>query len=422
MWNALARRDFLVSRWPWRALAYGLSTVPVLALTVPVLFMIGLPWLIVLNWIRTGDAWPPYAVGLLGVLGAALVGGLGPLLALPLAHLERRRLRLVDDRPVPTGTGRPSSPYHDPASWRALVYAFFLATAVPLAYAVVVLVAALFVGWLTSPFVVQHAAGPVSVGPAEVHTVGQAIPYGLAGLGLLPTVPYLVGLVAAGHAAVARALLGADRDDGALVEVTASRARLVDSFEAERRRIERDLHDGAQHRLTSLALQLGVARLEVAPDSPAARTLTVAHDQAKELMAVLRELVHGIRPQALSDLSLPAAVRELADRSAIPVRVVGSLAQRLPERIETTAYFTVAEALANVTKHSGATRVRVSFGRDGDLLVVEVADNGRGGADPARGTGLVGLADRVSVVDGRLLLASPSGVPTLVRVELPSRP
>jgi signal transduction histidine kinase len=225
-------------------------------------------------------------------------------------------------------------------------------------------------------------------------------------------------LLAVAHMAVARALLG-DGGDTALREVSRSRARLVDAFEAERRRIERDLHDGAQHRLTSLTLQLGVARLDLPATSPSGVALAKAHEQAKELMVVLRELIAGIHPRALTDLGLPTAIRDLAGQSPIPATVSVSLIGRLPERVESTAYFVASEALANVVKHSGATQADVTLARTGNLLTMQISDNGRGDADPARGSGLTGLADRVAAVSGRLLLSSPAGGPTLVRVELP---
>jgi signal transduction histidine kinase len=193
----------------------------------------------------------------------------------------------------------------------------------------------------------------------------------------------------------------------------------VDAFEAERLRIERDLHDGAQQRLVSLTLQLGLARLDVPPDSPAAVTVATAHEQAKQLMVELRELIHGIRPQVLTDRGLPAALRELADQSSIPVTVDGDLPARLPSTVEGTAYFVVAEALTNVAKHSRATGAGVTVRQRTGVLTVEIRDNGHGGADLRRGTGLTGLADRLAVIDGRMWLSSPAGGPTLLRVELP---
>ncbi|BCJ59116.1 sensor histidine kinase [Micromonospora endophytica] len=224
-------------------------------------------------------------------------------------------------------------------------------------------------------------------------------------------------MLAAAQGAVARWLLSSDGT--ALSEVTRSRARLVDTYEAERRRIERDLHDAAQPRLTNLGLQIGLARLDVPDDSPAARPLDAAHEQAKGLMVLLRQIVRGIRPQSLVDLGLAGAVRELADESPVPVEVRAELPRPLPEAAETTAYFVVSEALGNVARHAAATRAEVQLTDTGTGLTVEVTDDGRGDADPARGSGLTGLADRVAAADGRLLLSSPPGGPTVLRVELP---
>jgi signal transduction histidine kinase len=221
---------------------------------------------------------------------------------------------------------------------------------------------------------------------------------------------------------VARALLlggPAEQLRAELAEVSRSRVRLADAFEAERRRIERDLHDGAQQRLVGLTLQLGLARLDLPPGSPAADSVAAAHEQAKQLMAELRELIHGIQPQVLTDLGLPAALGELADQSPIPVAVEAHLAGRLPSQIETTAYFVAAEALTNIAKYSGATSASVTAHQHDNVLTIEISDNGHGGADPHRGTGLTGLADRVAVTGGRMLLSSPPGGPTLLRVELP---
>jgi signal transduction histidine kinase len=178
-------------------------------------------------------------------------------------------------------------------------------------------------------------------------------------------------------------------------------------------------HDGAQQRLVSLTLQLGLARLDLPPDLPAARTVASAHEQAKQMMAELRELIHGIHPETLAGLGLPAALAELADQSPIPVRVSSSLPGRLPGQIEAIAYFVVAEALTNIAKHSGATSASVTARQHDGVLTLEISDNGHGGADPARGTGLTGLADRVAVINGRMLLSSPAGGPTLLHVELP---
>ena len=136
-------------------------------------------------------------------------------------------------------------------------------------------------------------------------------------------------------------------------------------------------------------------------------------------MTELRELIHGIQPQILTDLGLPAALDELAEQSAIPVTVGAHLDGRLPGQVENAAYFAVAEALTNIAKHSGATKARVLARVRDRTLIVEVTDNGRGAADPGRGSGLTGLADRAAVAGGRMLLSSPPGGPTVLRVEVP---
>jgi signal transduction histidine kinase len=138
-------------------------------------------------------------------------------------------------------------------------------------------------------------------------------------------------------------------------------------------------------------------------------------------MAELRDLIHGIQPQVLTDLGLPAALSELADQSPVPVTVYSGLSGRLPGQAENTAYFAAAEALTNVAKHSGASSASVTARAAGGILVLEVRDDGRGGADPATGSGLTGLADRVAVAGGRMLLSSPPGGPTVLRVEIPCK-
>ena len=310
-----------------------------------------------------------------------------------------------------------------------------LATVAPAASVAALTFGLLVALYAVSPLVLlaqRPGGGPVALGLWSASTVAETAPFAIAGIVLLPVVGYVWTVVAGGAADLARRLLvgGEDEMRAELVEVSRSRARLADAFDAERRRIERDLHDGAQQRLVSLTLQLGLARLDVPAGSRAGQSLASAHDQAKQLMTELRELIHGIQPQVLTDLGLPAALGEIADRSPVPVRVDAVLAARPEPRVEYTAYFVVSEALANVAKHVGAAgtarvTVRRAAGPDAstpDMLTVEVTDDGGGGADPARGTGLAGLADRVAVMGGRMLLSSPDGGPTTVRAELPCGP
>lgn len=427
--EAVTWRRLLISSWPWRSAGYLLVTLPVAAVAAAALAIPAVPWLMV-----AAGGYQVGVVVLLILLGGMLFAALGPLIAVPVGALGRWRLRVADTRPpspvhrrTAASAGQGSwlrARYTDPQAWREAGYACLLATVVP-ALSLAALGSLLLSGILiASPFLVmgqQPGSAPVAVGVGHASTVGQAVPYMIAGIVLLPLVPYLVTLVAGADAAVARALLvggPAVRLRAELTEVSRSRARLADAFEAERRRIERDLHDGAQQKLVALTMQLGLARLDLPPGSPAADTVAAAHEQAKQLMAELRELIHGIQPQILTDLGLPAALTELADSSPIPVSVDAHLESRLPGQIENTAYFAVAEALTNIAKYSGATSASVAARRHGGVLTIEISDNGHGGADPARGSGLTGLADRVAVAGGRMLLSSPPGGPTVLHVEV----
>ncbi len=203
-------------------------------------------------------------------------------------------------------------------------------------------------------------------------------------------------------------------------ELRASRARIVAAGTAERRRLERNLHDGAQQRLVALSLTLRVAqgRLHKDPDGAEAM-IAGAQEELTLALAELRELARGIHPAVLSDRGLEPALAALAGRSPVPVEVERTPDERLPPPVEAAAYFVVAEALTNVAKYAGATQATVSISRSNGHAVVEVADDGIGGADPARGSGLRGLADRVSALDGTLELRSPEGAGTVLRASIP---
>ena len=202
-------------------------------------------------------------------------------------------------------------------------------------------------------------------------------------------------------------------------ELTRTRRGALDVQAHELRRIERDLHDGAQARLVALAMDLGMAEERFDRDPEGARELVEkARDEAKLALAELRDLARGMRPALLAERGLPEAIRALASRTQLPTTVTVEPGARVAPAVESAAYFVVAEALTNAVKHSGAARLSVDVTRDGNLLVVQVGDDGDGGAD-AEGSGLTGLRKRIEALDGALRIASPPGGPTLLHAEIP---
>ena len=403
-------------RIPWRPAAYLLSGGLTGAAAFTVMLLLA----------ASGTALAPVLVGLPLLAALALSG-------VPYAAVERRRLRLLDPEPVadphrdPDRTGITAwarTRFAERATWQELGYAVLAATVLwPLELLAVGGAFAVPADLLATPLLL--AADGEQANPLKLHAVTgypAALACAAAGLLLLPALLYALGPVAGARAALARWLLtagGTAELAARVTELTTSRARLAAAFDAERRRIERDLHDGAQQRLVALSLTLGLARLDAPDGSPIADRLAKAQAEAGQVLESLRELINGIHPQVLTDRGLPDALADAADRSPIPVRTRLDLPGRLPESAESAAYFVVCEALANAAKHSGASGVTVTGGHDGSRLTVEIRDDGRGGAHAARGTGLTGLADRVAVVDGTLTLASPAGGPTLLRVEIP---
>jgi signal transduction histidine kinase len=263
--------------------------------------------------------------------------------------------------------------------------------------------------------------GGAHIGTFAVHGSG-AILASVLGLVLLLAAAQLTRGLAIADSAFARALLGKPRDlEARVVELQESRDRVVDAAEAERRRIERDLHDGAQQRLVALAMELGRAKAKFGDDVDAAAELVDrAHLEAKAALTELRDLVRGVHPPVLADRGLDAALSGLAARCPVPVDVRVEVPVRPRPAVEAVAYFVVAEALTNIAKHSRASSAKVvveGYGYPGTLNIM-VSDDGIGGADAA-GAGLSGLADRVAGVDGRLTVESPSGGPTIIAVVLP---
>lgn len=260
----------------------------------------------------------------------------------------------------------------------------------------------------------------------------QAVLWGAA-LGLLLVLPLLARQITAVDRQLARSLLGVDPDaeiaqlSERVETLTSSREETVDSVEAERRRIERDLHDGPQQRLVAIAMDLGMARERLASDPEGARELLdKAHVASKEAIVAMRQVARGITPPILADRGLSAAVSALAARSPVPVEVEASEVGRLDPTTEAIAYFCVSELLTNVAKHGHANHTSVRMTRtslDGPpRLALEVTDDGVGGADPTRGTGLAGLRQRLAAVDGAIQISSPVGGPTHAVVTIPERP
>jgi len=317
----------------------------------------------------------------------------------------------------------------DPAVWRDLAYLVLLLPVGTAEFALVIgafalpLVTIVLPMWL---FIAFPDGIPLGQG-IRIDTPLEALIIAIIALPVSALVGHLLVIgVSKAHAALGRALLWPSkraRLAQRVEELTESRSRTVEAAIAERRRIERDLHDGAQQRLVSLAIGLGMAKEKMATDPEIAQELVEeAHEEAKCTLSEIRDLVRGIHPAVLSDRGLDAAISALAVRCSMPVEVDVELDGRLPEPAETTAYFVVAEALANVAKHSEASEAQIFVRREHkpqDRLVIEVVDSGKGGAEPESGTGLAGLSDRLAALDGRLFVKSPIGGPTQVHAELP---
>ena len=258
----------------------------------------------------------------------------------------------------------------------------------------------------------------------HLHRPGLILGLTLAGLVIFFAAPWVTRSAAELDVRLARALLSPSRSEvltRRVASLSASREELVDAADAERRRIERDLHDGTQQRLVSIAMNLGLARATLTSDvpEPLRATIEQVHGEAKHALSELRDVVRGMHPAVLDELGLDAALSGIAARCAVPVRLTVDLPRRPPRAVEAVAYFLVSEALANVAKHARASRVDISVAALPRLLRVVVCDDGRGGADPAGGTGLRGLAQRIRAVDGTLTLTSPAGGPTTLLAELP---
>ncbi|MER5790042.1 sensor domain-containing protein [Streptomyces sp. NPDC001980] len=322
------------------------------------------------------------------LLAATLLG------ARQLGKLERARarallgVRVEEPTPLPwtrrgAGSRRLWMTLKDPVGWRTLLYDFIRLPWGVLTFCITLV--SLFVLWPVLPFVARGLAN-----------VDRAMVRGL--------------------------LSPSDELERRIAELESDRGVVVDTAAADLRRIERDLHDGAQARLVNLAMGLGLAKEKLLEDPDAAATMVEeAHGEVKLALQELRDLARGIHPAVLTDRGLDAALSSVASRCTVPVQVTADLPSRPAPAIEGIAYFTVSELLQNISKHSGARTASVDVWRTDDRLLIQVRDDGRGGASLDGGSGMRGLADRLGAVDGLFVVDSPAGGPTTVTAELPWR-
>ncbi|MEU6391953.1 sensor domain-containing protein [Streptomyces sp. NPDC046939] len=370
------------------------------------------------------------------VLAAALAGARG------IGALERARARALlgleigSPEPVRPRTGGPlawlGATLKSGVSWRHAVYTVLHFPWAVFAFSVAVTFWT--TGWtlLTYPlwqwvYPMYGGQGGLQLYGDEAHSVYLDNPFEItltAAVGLLVTLatPWIVRALTTVDRLLVVGLLGPSRLATRVVELESDRGVVVDTAAADLRRIERDLHDGAQARLVNLAMDLGLAKEKLSEDpQTAARMVDEAHGEVKTALQELRDLARGIHPAVLTDRGLDAALSAVASRCTVPVTVEVDLRERPAPAIEGIAYFTVSELLQNISKHSRATRAGVDVWRSGDRLMLQVSDNGVGGADASAGSGLAGLAERLDAVDGILLVDSPPAGPTRVTAELPWR-
>lgn len=365
--------------------------------------------------------------GLLIVFPIALVTGwLLWATSTGLAAMERGRfrglLRTEINAPLPTPTdggvlAGARKWITSGTTWRTILYHLLLMPIGILSFTITIVVWSVPV-WL----VVVGAVGAVVPFAGVATNWLLAVTFVLLGVALIAFIPYPIRAMAVVNRTIGRALLGPSSTDvleERVTRLTTSRDHLAESAEGERRRIERDLHDGAQQRLVSLGMSLGLAKEKLDSDMEGAKELVEeAHFETKRALGELRDLARGIHPAILSEKGLEAALAPLAAVSPVPVTLNVDVEERPESRVETVAYFVVSEALANVAKHSAATSASVTIVRQDDQLVIEVADDGRGGADSSGG-GLSGLRHRVEGIDGWFTVTSPAGGPTSVMAQLP---
>ena len=378
------------------------------------------------------------------VIGFGLVA-LGIEAARLTARVERWRASLTSDRPLiarpyKTLDPQPNAPFErrirnwaeaeffDPSRWLDVAYVLIAFPLIVLEFTLSVVLWAVAVGFTLSPLalVLVRADGPGFHLATGAYTPGSVVAVlFVIGLILLPIAASVTRGFALAHRYVVEGMLcispseALRRDNDRL---RGSRAATVELEATELRRIERDLHDGAQQRLVMLAIDLALAEGKIDNDPAEAKTLVAgAREQARQALGEIRDVVRGTAPSILLDRGLVAALGAVAGRSSVPTYIDSGLDanERLPHSVERAAYYVVTEALTNVAKHAGATRVDITVRREPHRLGVWVRDDGKGGASVVTGGGLAGLRDRVEALDGKLFLDSPEGGPTMVHVELP---
>jgi signal transduction histidine kinase len=350
-----------------------------------------------------------------------------------LAGLERRTIGALTGmvipspyRPLPEGGWweRLRARLADPATWKDLAFLLLQFPFGLVAFVVTVVVLGVGLQALTVPLWFWAVPGDADLlGLFDVDTLPEALLWLPVGAVVLRIGIPALGALGRLYTAYAQVLLGSNEDPALTAQVSDlrdARSRIIEAADAERRRIERDLHDGAQQRLVALSLNLRMAEKRAADGDPdAAELVRKAGEEAGLALKELRDLARGIHPAILSNRGLPAALEDLATRAALPVEVVAAPAERLPDQVEAAAYFLVSECLANIGKHAQATQGTVAVTVVGEELEVVVRDDGVGGAELAGGSGLQGLEDRVGALDGCLDIESPPGAGTTVMATIP---
>ncbi|MGW4158242.1 histidine kinase [Streptomyces sp. NPDC004788] len=345
----------------------------------------------------------------------------------PLTSLQRHRFRTMLGVTIPPATSPEDAPrgglrarLASPVTQRQLSYHLVAGPLVAIGTATLLALWAVGFAALLAPAWIFALPPESKIGRVAALGVDGYI----SGVGLLMllAVMWLTGVLVRLDILAATELLGPGRAEELrrrVEDLSESRAGVLDAADLERRRIERDLHDGAQQRLVSLAVNLGIAKATVTDLPSALQVIAEAHREAKEAITELQDLVRGLHPAVLEDRGLDAALTGLAARLPVPVRLSVAVEPRPSAAVEAVAYYVVSESLTNVVKHARASQVEVWVERRGDLMSLTITDDGAGGADPSGGTGLAGLAKRVTSVDGTFAIDSPVGGPTRVEVELP---